>query len=580
MIRELAEAGFRLSGKRDARLWRGIAWAVTEGALTAAFYGALYLLLQSGFDGEATPGFIVGSGVGLAALVALRIMAGQRAMPLIFAGAYAMMGEARLRLADHLRRLPMGWFDRQRTGDLSARLTSDLDMVETIWSHFLGVFVSGVAMPLFLLLFLAWLDWPMALLVAAVLPLAALAMAWTQRVAQRPGHRMFVANEAAQSALAEYVAGVPVWRGFGRHGQAWQRLRGILDEQLAAVTEVESKPAPWLALFGFVLEAGFVSLVLVGAARLADASYTPQQLLLFLVVALPLYRQLFELGLSTLLLRFAQRAMSRIESLLRERPLPEPDHPARPQGKDFELSDVRFAYDAGVPVLDGVSCRIPANTLTAIVGRSGAGKTTLVHLLARLWDVTGGSIRLGGVDVRQLGTQALHEQVAIVFQDVVLFSGTVRENLLIGKPDATPAQVEAAARRAYAHDFIMALPQGYDTVLSENAESLSGGERQRLSIARALLKDAPILLLDEATASVDPSSEAQIQRAIGELVRGRTVIVIAHRLNAVRHADQILVLDAGRLKESGTHAGLLEQDGVYAAMWARQQQARGWRLQP
>ncbi|CUJ77886.1 Lipid A export ATP-binding/permease protein MsbA [Achromobacter sp. 2789STDY5608628] len=474
----------------------------------------------------------------------------------------------------------MGWFARQRDGDLAARLTSDLDMVESIWSHFLGVFVTGLAMPCFLLLFLAWLDGPMALWVAAVMPLAALAMAWTQRVARRPGERMFAANETAQAALAEYVAGVPVWRGFGRHGQAWRRLRGILDEQLAAVTAVESRPAPWLALFGFVLEAGFVAVALAGAARLADASYGPQQLLLFLVVALPLYRQLFEVGLSTLLLRFAQRAMQRIEDILRQPPLPEPACPSLPQGQDFELRDVSFAYDGGEPVLAGVSCRIPANGLTAIVGRSGAGKTTLAHLLARLWDVTAGSIRLGGVDVRQLGTRALHERVAIVFQEVVLFSGSVRDNLLIGRPDATQAEIEAAARRAYAHDFIMALPQGYDTRLSENAESLSGGERQRLSIARALLKDAPILLLDEATASVDPSAQAEIQRAIGDLARGRTVVVIAHRLNAVQHADQILVLDGGRLCESGTHAELLARDGVYASMWHRQQRARGWRLQP
>ena len=240
---------------------------------------------------------------------------------------------------------------------------------------------------------------------------------------------------------------------------------------------------------------------------------------------------------------------------------------------------MRFAYEGGELVLDGVSCRIPANGLTAIVGRSGAGKTTLVHLLARLWDVTAGSIRLGGAALRQLGTQALHERVAIVFQDVVLFSGSVRDNLLIGRPGATQAEIEAAARRAHAHDFIMALPQGYDTVLSENAESLSGGERQRLAIARALLKDAPILLLDEATASVDPSAQAEIQRAIGDLARGRTVVVIAHRLNAIQHADQILVLDAGRLREAGTHAELLAQGGIYAAMWQRQQQARGWRLQ-
>lgn len=577
MIRELVQAGFRLSGYRDPRLVRGLLWAALEGLFAAAPYPLLYGLLCDVFAGRVTSMLALGYGVAMLAFLVLRIFAGQRGMPLVFTGAYAMMGEARLRVADHLRRLSMGWFTRQRGGELSARLTSDLELIENLWSHFLGVFVAGLAMPVFLLGFLLWVDWRLALVVLAVLPLAVLALAWTQRVAARPADRLIAANAAAQSALLEYVQGIVVARGFGRFGEAWRRLEAILDDQHAAMLAVESKPAPWLAAFGFLLEAGFVALVLIGAWLLIGGTLSPQVLLLFMVLALPVYRQLFEVGLSTMLLRFARRALARVEAVLAEPGLPEPTQPRRPQGHDVEFDRVKFAYEGSNRfALDGVSCTIPANTLTAVVGPSGAGKSTLVHLIARLWDVDAGVIRLGGVDLREIGTEALHRHVSMVFQDVLLFSGSVLDNLRIGKPDASQDEIIAAARRAQAHAFISALPQGYDTLLDEGGASLSGGERQRISIARALLKNAPVLLLDEATASVDPSAEAELRQAIGELARGRTVIMIAHRLASVRHVDHILVLDEGLLVEQGRHKDLLAQAGTYAKLWARQLDVQNW----
>lgn len=584
MMRELVQSGFRLSGTRDPRLLRGLAWSVAEGLLAAAPYPLLYGLLRGVFDGTATPSFIALIAAAMVVLVALRIGAGAIAMPLVFSGAYAMMGAARLRLADHLRRLPMGWFERQRGGDLGARLTSDLELVEHLWSHFLGVFVSGMAMPVFLVAFLFWVDARLALVLLADLPLAFAALAFAQAMMARPGLRVFAANAAAQSALLEYVQGLAVIRGFGRSGAAWQRLQAVLDEQHAALLAVEAKPAPWLAAYGLLLDLGYVGLLLTGALWLGRGTLAPEVLVLFLVLALPVYRQLFDLGLATLLLRFARRALARVEALLAETPLPEPEHPKLPQGHDIVFDDVHFAYEVGAPgappALAGVSCAIAANGLTAVVGPSGAGKSTLVHLIARLWDVDAGAIHMGGVDLRDMGSAALNRRVAMVFQDVLLFSGSVLDNLRIGRPQASREEAIAAAEQAQAHDFIMALPEGYDTMLDEGGASLSGGERQRISIARALLKDAPVLLLDEATASVDPSAEAEIQRAMAALARGRTVVVIAHRLKNVRRADHILVLDRGRLVEQGTHRQLLAQGGLYTRLWARQQQAIDWQMPP
>lgn len=581
MIRSLVQSGFRLSGTSDSRLSRGLAWAVLEGLFAAAPYPVLYLLLRDLFAGTATTASVAWQATAMVLCIALRIFAGTRSMPLIFSGAYAMMGEARLRIADHLRRLPMGWFGRQRGGDLGARLTSDLELVENLWSHFLGIFIAGLAMPAFLLGFLLWLDWRLAIAVMTMIPLALVSLWWSQRVAARPGEQFLAANAQAQSELLDYIQGIAVIRGFGRFGSAWRKLRRALDQQFDAALAVECRPAPWIALYGFILETGFALLILAGAWLLLGHTLRADVLVLFLVLALPVYRQLYELGLSTLLLRFANRALARIENIMAQQPLPEPDTPQEPAGRDITFDQVSFTYDGeAAPALVQLSCHIPAHGLTAVVGPSGAGKSTLVHLIARLWDVDEGAIRMGGTDLRDIGTEQLHGHIGMVFQDVVLFSGSVLDNLRIGRPGASREAVITAARRAQAHDFIMALPQGYDTQLDEGGASLSGGERQRLSIARALLKDAPVLLLDEATASVDPSAEAQIQRAIAELARGRTIIAIAHRLRSIRHADHILVVDAGRLVEQGTHDSLLALDGTYARLWRSQQQAQGWTLGP
>jgi len=572
MILSLLASGFRLSGGRDPGLIRGLFLAVLEGFFAAAIYLSLYFMLSEIFANTLTMtawGFY--SAAILLCLI-LRLATSFIGLPIIFSGAFAMMGEARLRLADHLRKIPMGWFGRASSGDISARLTSDIGVIEQIWSHSLGPFVTGLAMPAFLTLFLFFIDWRLSLILLAGLPLASLVFIGVQNIVAREGARLAQANSHLQSTLLEYVRAIAVIRLNGRFGMIWQRLDEALSKHRDASMAIEAKPAPLLVAFGFILEMTYMAVVMAGAWFLFQGTLAASTLLIFLILALPAYRQLFDVGLSLVLLRFADRSLARIESIINEPLMAEPARPKTPTGHEIVFDKVFFRYenDEQAQVLENISCRLGAGQLTAIVGASGAGKSSFVHLIARLWDVERGSIRIGGVDVRDIGTDLLHKHIAMVFQDVTLFSGTVLENLRIGKPDASQQDIEMAAKRAQAHDFIMKLPQGYETVLGENGGSLSGGERQRLSIARALLKDAPILLLDEATASVDPSSEAVIQRGLGELTRGRTVVVIAHKFKNIRHADKILVLDKGKLVEQGRHEDLVKGEGIYADMWSKQ----------
>jgi len=312
--------------------------------------------------------------------------------------------------------------------------------------------------------------------------------------------------------------------------------------------------------------------------RLSAGAIDPATAVAALVLLFALYGPLVNLVAVMETTRLADASLTRMDRVLEAVPLPQPVSPRAAQGFHVTFDHVRFGYRPGDVVLQDISFEAPPRSMTAIVGPSGSGKSTILNLLARFWDVDQGSIRVGGVDVRELAADALHDLVSVVFQDVYLFSGTIYDNIAFGRKGATAAEVEAAARAAQAHDFIMALPAGYATRVGEAGANLSGGERQRLSIARAILKNAPIVLLDEITASIDPSNQRAIQAALQALVADKTVIVVAHRLSTIRNADQILVVEAGRLVERGRHDALLDAGGLYARLWQSWSAAALWRL--
>lgn len=580
MIGNLVFIGNRLAGQDDPRLARGLALAVLESVATAVPYAAVLIFVNAALEAQLDAIRIAWLSLAVLGSVLLRMVLSQAAMSNLFLATHDLMGRTRIRVADHLRTLPMGFFTARRSGDLTGVLTTDIGLVEDLWSHLLGVFASSFLVPLVVAAGLCLVDPRLGAALALSLPMALAALWVATPLLTREMDETLDAARDTNARIVEVVQGIAVLRAFGRHGDGQQRLEQSMRRLRDALIRTEVYVAPVLSVFGFVVELSFVVVALLGSYLLLGGSLEPRALVVVLVVAVGVTHKLSEVGVAMLSLRMAQKALLRIEALLGERPLEEAAAPAAvPTRFDVRFEGVSFAYE-GDAVLTDVSTAFGEGQLTAIVGASGSGKSTLVHLIARLWEVPreAGSIRIGGVDIRDLPLETLHRHIAMVFQDVVLFSGSVLDNLRVGDPEASLEQVMAAAKAAQAHDFVMAMPNGYDTVLGEGGGSLSGGERQRLSIARAILKNAPIVLLDEATASVDASAEAQIQRAIDALTRDKTVVVIAHRLRTVARAHAIVVLDGGRVVETGTHVALLSRDGAYARAWREQERARGWTL--
>jgi ATP-binding cassette subfamily B protein len=573
MIRQ----GFALAGRTDTQLIRGIGFKVVEAFFQGAPIGFLYLALQELFADTLDPTKLLWVIVGLGVCLLLQGLAFYRSTIDVFISTYALMADMRLRLGEHLRRLPMGFFTTRKSGDLNTVLTVDVAQVEQVFTHIYAMLVAMIALPVFVAAILVLLDWRMALATVVTIPVAIPAMMWGQQIVRRSGEQRARAQIEVISRLIEYVQGIQVLKACRLVGARFSQLERALANFRKRSFELEAKPAPFILAYVVVIELGFVFVLFVGAYLLLGGSLAIPTFLMFLIVTLRFYHPLQQVGLFLAELRYFRMSFDRIRAVLDEPTLPEPVDDPHLDRFNIELHDVSFRYEHEL-VLDHVSLQIPACSVTALVGPSGSGKTTVANLIARFWDVNEGEVRIGGRNIKELRTDRLLSYLSMVFQDVYLFHDTVLNNIRIGRPGAAMDEVIAAARAAQCHEFIMRLPQGYDTIVGEGGSTLSGGEKQRLSIARAILKDAPIVLLDEATASLDPENEALIQRGFQALVRAKTLVVIAHRLSTIRHADQILALDKGRIVERGRHEELIVVNGLYAKLWREQERAHGWKV--
>ena len=490
---------------------------------------------------------------------------------------YFMVAEKRIHIGDRLRYIPMGYFNDNSLGNITAVVTTTLSDVENNAARCLVSVIGGFLNTLGLCLGLTVADWRLGLLAIAGI----LAYLGVTELSQRAMLKTGPARQHAQmnlvEAVLEYIQGMSVVKSYGLDKDSGQAVQRTVDESCDKALSLEKSVVPWMGLRQVVVRVFSVAIAVCALAFYSGGTLSLARCLLMLVASFMLYAELESAGNMADNLQMLGASMDKANSI-DDTPVMDIDGAElTPADTSVEFQDVSFAYGDRT-ILDHVSLTVPSGSITAVVGPSGGGKTTLCNLIARFWDVQSGKITVGGYDVREYKLDSLMKNISMVFQSVYLFNDTVENNIKFGRPDAPHEQVVAAAKAACCHDFIMALPDGYDTVLGEGGGSLSGGEKQRISIARAMLKDAPIVILDEATASVDPENEAELQAAISALTRGKTLIMIAHRLNTVRNANQILVLSGGHIVQRGTHQELMAQGGLYADFVGVRQEALRWKL--
>ncbi|MEU2793401.1 ABC transporter ATP-binding protein [Streptomyces sp. NPDC007100] len=470
------------------------------------------------------------------------------------------------RLGNHLARLPLGWYRADRVGEVSVLASRGVLQAMSVIAHLLAPLVSACVTPLTIVVVMLAFDWRMGMAALAAVPVVAAIQAWAGRSMAAGDAERAERDHEATGRVVEYLRAQPVLRAGGR---TTERFR-LLDDSLREVRRASRRSAlsalPSALGLTLTVQAVFTVLLTLGAHLALGGDIGVAEVLTILVLAARSADPLLSLTDIGGKLRGARSVLTSLDTILRTAPLPEPAEPAQPVGHGLEFESVAFRHgDRGV--IDGLSLSVPEGQRLAVVGPSGAGKSTLLQLLARFHDVDAGAVRVGGVDVRAITTKTLMEQIAIVFQNVYLFDGTIEENVRLGRPDADDAEVRAAAAAARLDEVVERLPGGWAAHVGEGGALLSGGERQRVSIARALLKNAPVVLLDEVTSALDPVNEAAVHEGIERLMAGRTVVMVAHRMRTVQRADRVVFLEGGRIAEEGSHDELLRSGGRYAHFW-------------
>ncbi|MFR1113905.1 MAG: ABC transporter ATP-binding protein, partial [Blautia sp.] len=470
-----------------------------------------------------------------------------------------------------------GYFDDHNLGEITGMVTTVMEEVENtapmVMVGMLGGLINTAVFALMVLLF----DWRIGALVVLGIALYLFVTSSMEKKSQMLAPRRQESATKMVGAVLEQIQGMSVIKAFNLTGKGDQKVRRALEENRSSNLAVEQLFTPYVIAQGLILRGFGILLILAAVAFYQDGTMSLANALMVVVVSFLVFAQVESVGSSMAILRMVDSAIDQAEKIDELPQMDEKGEEIHPRNHGIVLDHVNFSY-GNKEILHDVSAVIPDKSTTAIIGPSGSGKTTLCNLMARFWDVDSGGIKIGGRDVRDYTLESLMDQISMVFQNVYLFGDTIENNIKFGKPEATHEEVVAAAQKACCDQFIQALPDGYQTVIGEGGASLSGGEKQRISIARAMLKDAPIVILDEATANVDPENEDRLQRAIEALTKDKTIIMIAHRLKTVRNADQILVLRDGRIVQQGRHEKLIQQKGIYADFVLKRKEAIGWKL--
>ena len=492
-----------------------------------------------------------------------------------FSDGYKVSAESRTRLSEHIRKLPLEVLDEGGQARLTNTLMSDIAVTERGMTHVLPQVASGIAIIFIACVVLACVDWRLAAASLLGLPLSIVILAAGRNLRERRDERLSAARVEVASSLQDFFYGIEPVKASGEAEPVMNRVRSACEAYRDACIDQERVTGALNHLSGIALKAGLPATLAVAAA-LVGTGIDPLVLVLFLMVGTRMYDPLSAAIMNWAELETSARAGRRVLEILEQKPLP---GNGGIEGAELSMEGAGFTYPGSdSAALEGVSVLARTGSRIAVVGPSGSGKSTLLKLAARFYDPASGAVKLGGADISHASPESYYENVSMVFQDVYLFKDTVENNIRYGREDATHEEVVAAAKAARCHGFIEALPQGYQTPVGERGSTLSGGERQRIAIARAILKGAPVVLLDEATSALDPINEREVQKALGALLQGRTVVMVAHSLRSVRGADEIAVLERGRIAERGTHDLLMEEGGLYASLYRLQEDSENWKI--
>ena len=561
----------RLSGNLSKRIWGSFICGFLESMFGLLPIAAVFLVLIELQNGQPITGQTWGIVIGLiAGGLILRMIFKYLVYRLQSTAGFEFVARERIALGDRLRNVPMGFFHDNSVGDITATVTTDLNFLENYSMHILDKVTTGVLSMIVMAGCILAFDWRIGLIFPIYSHMQKKGKALSAK-------RQKIQSEAVAATL-EYVQGISVVKSFNMCDKNLSDIEDAYEKNADASYGVERVFTPLNMTYSMVFRISACMIMLCAGILAVGGDLSFANLAVILIASFTIFNPIEVMGQMTTMIRTMDVALDRVERIKQAKKIDENGRDIPLDSFDIGFEHVSFAYENGNPILKDVSFSIPQGSMTAIVGPSGGGKTTITRLIARFWDVQEGSITVGGHDVKEFTCDSLLKNMSMVFQNVYLFHDTIENNIKFGCPDATHEQVVEAAKKACCHDFISALPQGYDTVIGEGGSTLSGGEKQRISIARAMLKDAPIILLDEATASVDPENEVHLQQAISALVKNKTLIVIAHRLSTIRDADQILVVDNGKIVEKGVHAELIQQKGIYQKFWNIRQKARNWKL--
>ncbi len=568
---------FQFSGRQKKNFYVSLVYAFFLSVFSAVRIPAIALVLSAVIDNNMTAKtpFLV-LGILLVSIVGDGIMRNNTVMRQTIGG-YTMCAEKRIEIGERLKYMPMGYFNKNNLGHITSITTNTAENLQDVATRVIQMYLQGMITTAVVTLFLFFFDVRIGLLTLCGILVFLLINYFMQKASRKISPKKIEADSKIVDAVLEYVQGIGVVKSYNLSRQAGKKVDNAIDEARDICLGMEKTFVPYQGLQTLILKLFGVVMILASILFYLSGTMSAQSALLMIICSFIIYAQLETAGVYSALLRGVDLSIDKIEEIFKSPVMDEKGTAIIPENCTIEANNVSFSYDKR-KILDDVSFTILQNTTTAIIGPSGGGKSTLCSLIARFWDTDSGSISIGGRDVRDYTLDSLIKNISIVFQNVYLFNDTIANNIKFGKPDATIDEIRAAAKKACCHEFIEVLPDGYDTVIGEGGATISGGEKQRISIARAILKDAPIIILDEATANVDPENEKKLQDAIKELTRNKTIVMIAHRLKTVRNADQILVVAGGKIVQRGTHKELMKEQGLYADFIGIREQSIGWKL--